>query len=186
MNELPTPHTYQQAADALGIEAEAVRARLRRGALRRGPLTNDRRPTVLLSPAEIATIRAGVRTHHPEAAPDSGLDAGADSAGRPDERGRTISALEAEAATLREAVGRERERADKAEAAAAVVPDLRERLGRAEGESGTLREQARAERDRAEAERGRAEAARAELADWTAGGPLARAWRALVHRRGRP
>ena len=80
---------------------------------------------------------------------------------------------------LRDALGRERERADKAEAAAAVVPDLRERLGRAEGESGTLREQARAERNRAEA-------ARAELADWTAGGPLARAWRAFVNRRGRP
>ena len=52
-----------------------------------------------------------------------------------------------------------------------------------------------------QAERGRAElardaaaaraqaaidAARAELADWTGGGPLARAWRALIYRRERP
>ena len=61
------PYTYDRAADVLGIQAEAVRARLRRGALRRGPLTNDHRPTVLLSPAEIATIRAGIRTDRPEA-----------------------------------------------------------------------------------------------------------------------
>src|SRR3712207_9174765 len=98
------PYTYQQAAEALGIEAEAVRARLRRGALRRGPLTNDRRPTVLLSPDEIATIRASIRTQprdsDPEAAPDS--------AGRPDES-HTIKALEGEAAALRAALGRERE-----------------------------------------------------------------------------
>jgi DNA repair exonuclease SbcCD ATPase subunit len=31
-----------------------------------------------------------------------------------------------------------------------------------------------------------AEAARSELADWTAGGPLGRAWRALLFKRGRP
>ena len=72
MDEAPTPHTYEQAAAALGIQAEAVRARLRRGALRRGPRTNDGRPTVLLSPADIATIRSGLRPAvHPEAGPDS-------------------------------------------------------------------------------------------------------------------
>ena len=43
---------------------------------------------------------------------------------------------------------------------------------------GTLREQVMAERDRAEA-------ARAELAEWTAGGPVARAVRAFLDRRGR-
>ncbi len=134
MDEPPTPHTYEQAATALGIQPEAVRARLRRGALRRGPLTNDRRPTVLLSPAEIATIRAGIRTHHPESAPESGSD----SAGRPDGRDRAIEALEAER--------------DAARLAAA----------KAEGEPATLREQVASERgraDRAEAER---DAARAE------------------------
>src|SRR5215211_2486206 len=69
MDDQATPHTYQQAAEALGIEAKAVRARLRRGALRRGPLTNDRRPTVLLSPAEIEAIRAGIRMERPESDP---------------------------------------------------------------------------------------------------------------------
>jgi hypothetical protein len=46
------------------------------------------------------------------------------------------------------------------------------------GESATLREQVTAERNRAEA-------ARSELADWTAGGPVARAVRAFLNRRGR-
>lgn len=128
MDDQATPHTYQQVAEALGIEAEAVRARLRRGALRRGPPTNDRRPTVLLRLAEISTIRAGIRTDRPEAGPASNPD----SAGHPDERDRTSSALEAEAATLREAVGRERERA-----------------ARAEGESAALRERMESEREAA-------------------------------------
>src|SRR4051794_2730588 len=109
MDDHPTPHTYEQAAAALGIQAEAVRARLRRGALRRGPFTNDRRPTVLLSPADIATIRAGIRAERPE----SGTDSGPASAGHPDERGRTISALQAAAAALHE-------RAARAEAEAAA------------------------------------------------------------------
>ena len=68
----------------------------------------------------------------------------------------------------------------------AAVPELRERAARAEGESGALREQAAAERERAEARARDLEAARAELAAWTAGGPLARAWRAFLNRRGRP
>ena len=146
MDEYLTPHTYQQAAEALGIEAEAVRARLRRGALRRRPLTNDRRPTVLLSPAEIATIRASVRTQPAESAPDS--------VGRPDRRDRRIAALEAER--------------DAARIAAAA----------AEGEV-KVRQEAEVR------ERQAREAAERELAAWTAGGPLARAWRALAYRRGR-
>lgn len=75
MDDQPTPHTYEQAAAALGIQAEAVRARLRRGALRRGPRTNDGRPTVLLSQADITTIRGGLRTAvHPESGRDSSPD----------------------------------------------------------------------------------------------------------------
>ena len=72
-----------------------------------------------------------------------------------------------------------------------MVPELRERLGRAEGESATLREQVTIERSRAEASareleamRAELEAAGAKLAAWTAGGPLARAWRAFLNRRG--
>ena len=69
-------------------------------------------------------------------------------------------------------------RAAKAEEAVTEIPALRERAGRAEGESATLREQVTVERERAEA-------ARAELAEWTAGGPVARAVRAFLNRRGR-
>lgn len=73
------------------------------------------------------------------------------------------------------------------------VAELRERLGRAEGEAMARRDaeaharaeaaQERQERERAVAER---DAARDELAMWLAGGPLARAWRVLAYRRGRP
>ena len=49
---------------------------------------------------------------------------------------------------------------------------------RAEGEVAALRGQVQV----AEAAR---DGARAELADWTAGGPIGRAWRALIYRRER-
>jgi hypothetical protein len=70
-----------------------------------------------------------------------------------------------------------------------VIPELRERAGRADGEAAALREQIRAEREGGEARLRRSEEARiaaeAELADWSAGGPFARAWRAFLYRRGR-
>ena len=67
--------------------------------------------------------------------------------------------------------------------------EARVRAAAAEGEAAVLREQVNAERDRAEARLRDAEAARdaakAELENWTVGGPCARAWRGLLHRRGR-
>lgn len=147
MDDHATPHTYQQAAEALGIEAEAVRARLRRGALRRGPPTNDRRPTVLLSPADIATIRTGIRHDRPESEADSSPD----SAGRPDERDRTIKALEGALDLLREQFGQDRTTLE------AAVVELKARAERAEMEASTERGRA----DRAEADR---DTARAETA----------------------
>ncbi|MHB0697353.1 hypothetical protein [Roseomonas mucosa] len=137
MDEQPTPHTYEQAAQALGINAEAVRARLRRGALRRGPRTNDGRPTVLLGPADIASIRSGVRPAvHPESGPD------------PDGHA-ALEALRGTVAIL------ERELAD-AKAAAS----------RADGRADRILQQSEAERarllDLVEAERARAVAAEAE------------------------
>jgi hypothetical protein len=112
------------------------------------------------------------------------------------DKDQTIKALEGEAAALREALARESARADRAEAAAAVVPDLRERAARAEGEVEGLRAalraaEALAARERATAqallqaeatERQAAEMARAQLAAWTAGGPLTRALRAFFRR----
>ena len=80
-------------------------------------------------------------------------------------------------------------RAERAEAAATVIPELQERVGRAEGEAAALREQGRAEQEQAAARIHEAEAAqdavRAELAEWTAGGPFARALRSFLNRRGR-
>ncbi len=55
----------------------------------------------------------------------------------------------------------------------------RPRLGRAEGEAAAECEQLKMEQDRAEIAARELEAARAELAAWTAGGPLARVWRAF-------
>jgi hypothetical protein len=87
-------------------------------------------------------------------------------------------------------------RADAARAKGEVT-GLREALQRGDALTEQALGQAERERDRAERERERAdaayrarqaaeaaaEAARAELADWTAGGPLGRAWRALIYRR---
>ena len=66
----------------------------------------------------------------------------------------------------------------RAEAAEADAMAQRDRAARAEGEgAATVRERVRAEAERDEA--------RAQMAEWTAGGPLARAMRALLYRRGR-
>jgi hypothetical protein len=63
-----------------------------------------------------------------------------------------------------------------AEQRAVELAELRERVGRAEAE----RDQARAERERAERQ---AAQVQAELAEWTAGGPVRRALRAFLYRR---
>jgi hypothetical protein len=98
---------------------------------------------------------------------------------------------------------RQRVRAEKAEADARAQA---ERAARAEGEAMALRdalvremrrlEQAEADRQTAETQRdvvrtirdaalAERDAAQGELADWTVGGPIARAWRAFMNRRGR-
>jgi hypothetical protein len=115
-----------------------------------------------------------------------------------------LGRLEAEAEALRVAASRERERADRGEARAAEAERRFEterlRVAMAEREREEARVQAAAAEARAEelqvsiaretARAARAEAARRatedELAGWVAGGPIARAWRALVYRRGRP
>ena len=179
--------TYEEAGHVLGIGPDSVARRARRLRWPRLP-GNDGRARVAV-PADVLPASG------PAAAPDQGADDTADNSPddsgdrggrvRPDES-RTIKALEGEATALREALARERERADRAETAADAVPEMRERAARAEGESGVLREQAAAERERAEARARDLEATRAELAAWTAGGPVVRAWRAFLNRRGRP
>jgi hypothetical protein len=66
----------------------------------------------------------------------------------------------------------------EAERQLAEVPALREAMGAAKGETAALREAI-------QHERGAHQAAQRELAEWTVGGPLARAWRAFLNRRGR-
>jgi septal ring factor EnvC (AmiA/AmiB activator) len=118
------------------------------------------------------------------------LAEGQPTANHPEEKNRRDSGLEAEVAALRQRVDQlqvEREEA-------------RIRVAHAEGEAKALREavareirqaeQAEEARKVAETQRGAAQAAReatqAELAAWTAGGPLARTWRAFWNQRGRP
>jgi hypothetical protein len=91
-----------------------------------------------------------------------------------------IDQLAAVHSTLREGIARTEAVAAEARALAdqraGELAEVRERLGRTEGEVLALRSQTAAERDRAEA-------LQAELTAWRAGGPLARAVRAFLHRR---
>lgn len=69
---------------------------------------------------------------------------------------------------------------EAAQATAALI----ERAARAEGEATALREALTHERQARQAAEAARDAARQEAAEWASGGPLARAWRALVYRRG--
>jgi hypothetical protein len=62
----------------------------------------------------------------------------------------------------------------------------RERAGRAESEAAALRDALGHERGQVAQAREAQQAAEVELAQWVAGGPLARAVRAFLSRRGRP
>jgi hypothetical protein len=168
-----------EAAERIGLTVEAIRQRIKRGRLE-AVKGNDGLLRVRLTSADMEAFANRPATGHP-APTMTGQATGDD---------RLTNALQAAAAALREAIGRERERADKAEARAGQAETRAERAeaereaarvaaARAEGEAVALRGQVQA------AETAR-DGARAELADWTAGGPLGRAWRALIYRRGRP
>jgi hypothetical protein len=164
--------TYREAAEFLGMKEESARRRAQREGWPR-QLGNDGRTRVGV-PGDAAPSDHG----------SSGVtDAGDDHPG--------------ETAALREALTRERERADRAEARAdraeghATAERARADTAEREREAARIAEatavgEGRALRERAE----RAEAERAatltELEAWTAGGPLARAMRALLYKRGRP
>jgi hypothetical protein len=162
----PQLMTLAEAATTTGLTSEALRKRIARRKLR-GVKGNDGVWRVLLAPAEAAVIRAGqldVRE----------LDSRTDNSVRPDTRDvPAIKVLEAAVVALREAAqraesetARERERGDREAATRA----------QAEGRAMVLE---------AEAQRARQEVAalRQELERWSAGGALARAWRALLWRR---
>ena len=172
-----------EAAERTGLTVEALRQRIKRGKLD-AMKGNDGLLRVRLTTADLEAIDRSATSH-----------GGFAPTGQPVNDDRLLKALQdaaearGEATALRERAEMAETRAAQAEAAVAVVPELRERAGRAEGEAATLREQLKAERNRSvtqmrEVEAAR-EAARAELATWTAGGPLARAVRAFLNRRGR-
>ena len=127
--------SYAEAARTLRVTPESLHRRMRRNgwARREG---NDGKPRV-------AVPIDALRRFDP--VPDVVQDGVLGSV--PDERDRTIAALEAEAAVLRDALGRERDRADQAEA----------RAGQAEQRA----DQTEAERDAARAEREAAKVAAA-------------------------
>ncbi len=120
--------SYEEAGHVLGIDPDSVARRARRLKWPRLP-GNDGKARVAV-PADVLPASG------PDAAPDQGADGAADKEPysprdrgghvRPDES-RTIKALEDEAAALREALARERERADRAEAQAAAALAMADR-----------------------------------------------------------
>ncbi len=139
MDDEAKPYLLTEASGLTGLSVDALRKRIERKKLRGTRSNEDGQWRVWLTAKDVETAKASQFVDK----------SGHGSDGPPDES-RTIKALEGEAAALREAHSRERERADKAEAAAAdargladrrlqEIAELRERAGQAEGEAKGLR-----------------------------------------------
>jgi hypothetical protein len=176
MSDQPSLFLLMEAAERTGLSVDALRKRIRRGRLEtvKG---NDGLVRVRLTSADMEALRL------------ADGQAGQARPSRRDENDRTIRALEDGAAILRERAEKAERRAERAEAEAGA-----ERARASMAERGREEAQIRAAaadrevtvRREAEArERQGREAAEREIAEWTAGGPLARALRALAFRRGR-
>ncbi len=132
MDDEAKPYLLTEASGLTGLSVDALRKRIERKSLRGSRSNEDGQWRVWLTSKDVEMAKSG-----------RSLDKSGQDADGPTDESRTIKALEAEAAALRDALDRERERADRAEA-------------KAETESATLREQVESERARA----GRAEAER--------------------------
>ena len=205
--------TYAELGELLGIEPESAKRRAVRHGWRRVPGNEGRTlvavprtalPERSLVSGTSTTLKVDGTGGVPQDIPwDSLEDGQGDSAARHGDTDLLSMALTDLRVALRIAEQRQveaDERAGRAETRANAaqgladrrgedLAELRERAGRAEGEAVALHGQLLAERDRAarqvrEAEAAR-DAAKSELAEWTAGGPLARAMRAFLNRRGR-
>jgi hypothetical protein len=154
--------TLAEASEATGLTVEALRQRIKRGKLR-GLKGNDGLLRVRLAQADIAELQGGRTTSQLVGQPTGQLV------------DQPVEAL------LRQQLQHAEERALAAQAVAdsraEALALLHERIGRAEGEAAALR-------DQLHARQAGAEVTQAELSAWTAGGPIARAWRAFWHRRG--
>ena len=174
------PHvwlSYPEAAAALGISVRAVEGRAYRGEWRK-QRANDGAIRLAVPREALDPARRGAD------APTNGPTRVASHGAHGSTESNTIQVLldelkashERHAADLRQQVEDQRQRAEAAEGR---EQGLNQALGQAEREAAAQRERAA----RAEAERDRAQG---ELESWTAGSPLARAWRAFLNRRGRP
>jgi hypothetical protein len=132
MDDEAKPYLLTEASGLTGLSVDALRKRIERKRLRGSRSNEDGQWRVWLTSRDIEAAKAGRSADKSS----HGLD------DYPDES-RTIKALEAEAATLREAVGRERDRAERAEAQVAAE---RARAGQVEAD----RDAARAEATRAQ------------------------------------
>ena len=178
------PHvwlSYPEAAAALGISVRAVEGRAYRGEWRK-QRANDGAIRLAVPREALDPARRGadVLTDGATRVASHGAHGSTES----NTISNTIQVLldelkashERHAADLRQQVADQRKRAEAAEGR---EQGLTQALGRVEREAMAQRERAA----RAEAERDRAQG---ELESWTAGSPLARAWRAFLNRRGRP
>jgi hypothetical protein len=198
--------TYRELADTLGISLRAAEARARRN-IRAGrwrhridndaaraarvlvPHADLRRDTV--GPTHPLTVEATAGATNPHTINVLLAELKDSREAEAMQRERAAKA-EGEALALREALAREARRAEQTEALVRqggtrlIALETERRRLQAQIEATAKAEQAQvaaADAARQTAERER-EAARAELASWTAGGPLARALRAFLSRRG--
>ena len=150
--------TYAEAGELFGLSAEAMRKRAHRLRWRTQP-GNEGRTLVLVPDGAELHPAAHPAGHHPGVRADE---------------------------LLAEVLAETRRRADAAEARnrelAAELAEQREARARAEGEAQATREALGHERGRAVEAEAERDAARAEVAQWTAGGPFARALRAFLNR----
>jgi hypothetical protein len=177
-------YTLAEAAELTGLSAEALRLRVKRGKLE-GVRGNEGLRVRVTSADLEAIAHQRANQQDPTLVPVGQTLA--------NDKANELQVLETAVGTLRERAERAEARAEAAQALAdrrgEELAEARERAGRAEGEAVSLREQVTAVRtvleEQVAAERARTEAVRAELAEWTAGGPVARAVRAFLNRRGR-
>ncbi|RZI71331.1 MAG: hypothetical protein EOP13_18465 [Pseudomonas sp.] len=191
-----------EAAERTGLTVEAIRQRIKRGSLQ-AVKGNDRVLRVRLTTADLESIsnRPATGHNHPMTTGQSptstshrpvddqlfkALEAAAEARGEVNALRERLELADALADRLRADTDRSRAEREQARIAAATAEGearaLRDALAREarqlERSEGNFKV-AETQRDAAQAAR---EAARAELAAWTSGGPIARAWRAFVNR----
>ena len=205
--------TYAELGELLGIEPESAKRRAVRHGWRRVPGNEGRTlvavprtalPERSFVPGTLKAFKVDSPGDVPRDVPqDNPTDRQGDILLHPGDKEMLVLAMadlrvalqvaEQRRAEADERAGRAETRADAAQGLAdrrgEDLAELRERAGRAEGEAVAIHGQLLAERDRAAREVREAEAARnaakSEMAEWTAGGPLTRAVRAFLNRRGR-